>query len=115
MGKRVRVNLNVDLTRYHEHLVVGSKGYLIPHAKYSAWGWSDIFGGVEFDCCGHKIDVLFSGLTVEKEKTISRREQLMKKPIPYLKIMVEKKHRGMFTEEQLRDITLEELVDILDE
>lgn len=86
--------MNLDLTRYHEHLVVGSKGYLIPHAKYSSWGWFDIFGGVEFDCCGHKINVLFSGLTVEKEKTISKCEQLMKKPIPYLKIMMDKKHRS---------------------
>lgn len=45
----------------------------------------------------------------------SRREQLMKKPIPYLKIMVEKKHRGMFTEEQFKDMSADDLVDILDD
>lgn len=78
------------MTRYHEHLVVGSKSYL---------RWS----------------VLFSGLTVEKDMTISRREQLMKKPIPLLKIMVKKKHKGMFTEEQFKDMSVEDLVDILDD
>lgn len=46
---------------------------------------------------------------------LSKREQLMKKQIPYLKIMVQRKYKDMFTEEQLRDITLEELVDLLDE
>lgn len=39
----------------------------------------------------------------------------MKKPIPYLKIMVEKKYKGMFTEEQFKDMSAEDLVDILDD
>jgi DNA invertase Pin-like site-specific DNA recombinase len=57
--------------------------------------------------------------TTELESTSSssqsRREQLMKRQLPYLKIMVQRKYKDMFTEEQLRDISIEELVDLLDE
>lgn len=57
--------------------------------------------------------------TTELESTSSssqsRRDQLMSRQLPYLKIMVQRKYKDMFTEEQLRDISIEELVDLLDE
>lgn len=61
-GEDTRVRLNYDLTGYHKHLVVGSMGTLRKDGKASMWGSQDRFGMVQFDCCGHCIDVLFKSL-----------------------------------------------------
>lgn len=67
-----------------------------------------------------EIEVLKTKILVEPETpspllSHSKRDQLMKKPIPYLKIMVKKKYNDMFTEEFYNEMSLEDLVDILDE
>jgi len=67
-GKKKRCTLIVDLTRYHEHLTPGAKGFLIPELTMSNWGNEDRFGAVKFDCCGATLDILFKSLSVEEDR-----------------------------------------------
>ncbi len=62
-----RVRLDVDLTRYHPHLVPGVEGISEPGVRTTEWGWQDRFWAVRYDCCGHVMDTLTSSLTVQKE------------------------------------------------
>jgi hypothetical protein len=56
-----RVELAVDLTRYKSGWTVGAKGWTVPRAKFSDFGWQDRFVGVRFDN-GTTGDILLSGL-----------------------------------------------------
>jgi hypothetical protein len=64
MGRAAPVTLNTDLTRYHDHLVPGTTGTVLPAIKTSVWGSQDRFGAVRFDCCGHLMDVVLGNLTI---------------------------------------------------
>jgi hypothetical protein len=57
-----RVRLNTDLTRYHVHLLPGVEGTTVPRRATTEWGWQDRFAAVEWDCCGHVMDTLWTGL-----------------------------------------------------
>lgn len=75
MGSAVRAKLNVDLSRYHEHLQAGSMGTLLPFVKVDAWGSEDRFGAVRFDCCGATLDILLASLEIEGAKEMAERER----------------------------------------
>jgi hypothetical protein len=64
-GEKKKVRLNVDLTRYHRHLVPGVTGTVIPDLKCSMWGSQDRFGAVRFDCCGVTMDIVLANLTFD--------------------------------------------------
>ena len=64
-GPPTRCTLEVNLTRYHEHLVPGAQGVLVPKVKTTSWGELDRFGAVKFDCCGHTLDIVIANLTIE--------------------------------------------------
>lgn len=64
-GPPTRCTLQTDLTRYHQHLVVGSQGVLVPEIKTTSWGSLDRFGAVKFDCCGHTLDIVLANLDIE--------------------------------------------------
>lgn len=68
-GKPTRCTLQVPLTKYHPHLVPGVQGTLVPHQKTTEWGWSDRFGAVKFDCCGHTLDIVLANLVIEQGAT----------------------------------------------
>jgi hypothetical protein len=60
-GEAYRVRLHVDLTRYHEHLSPGVEGVMVPGKICHPRGGSKLFVAVQFDCCGHTLDVLNNG------------------------------------------------------
>lgn len=60
-GEAYRVRLHVDLSKYHEHLVPGVDGVMVPHKICSKRGGTKHFVAVQFDCCGHTLDVLNNG------------------------------------------------------
>lgn len=60
-GEAYRVKLHVDLTKYHEHLVPGVEGVMVPNKICSKRGGTAHFVAVQFDCCGHTLDVLNNG------------------------------------------------------
>lgn len=62
MADPQRVRLLKDLTKYHEHLVPGVEGIMVPNVKTTPYGNFDRFGAVKFDCCGHLIDILLTNL-----------------------------------------------------
>lgn len=68
-GEPTRCTLQTDLTRYHSHLVHGSKGVLVPKVKTTNWGSSERFGAVKFDCCGHTLDIVLDNLDIEGAPT----------------------------------------------
>jgi hypothetical protein len=65
-SKPTRCTLQVFLTKYHEHLVPGLQGTLVPNLKTTAWGANDRFGAVKFDCCGHTLDIVLANLLIER-------------------------------------------------
>ena len=65
-GKRIRVKLKDDLTRYHPKLKKGTKGWTMPDAKLSIWGGSDCFVAVSFDN-DLRWDVLWKSLETIKK------------------------------------------------
>jgi len=64
-GPSRKVKLDVDLTKYHGHLVPGVTGTMIPDRKCSMWGSQDRFGAVRFDCCGITMDIVIRNLTFD--------------------------------------------------
>jgi len=64
-GTKERVTLKVDLTKYNDKCVSGSKGWTIPNVKLSNFGSFDDFVAVEFDN-GAKMDIAYSSLEIEK-------------------------------------------------
>jgi hypothetical protein len=64
-----RVQLDVDLTRYHQHLLPGAQGVSVPDVKTTVWGYQDRFWAVRYDCCGHTMDTLTKSLTLLSEDT----------------------------------------------
>jgi hypothetical protein len=60
-----RVRLNIDLTRYHRHLVPGIEGTSVPGLKTTDWGYQDRFWAIRWDCCGHTMDTLLDSITIE--------------------------------------------------
>lgn len=49
IGKKQRVRLKVDLTRYDSRCKEGEEGWLMPGVKLSWWDEGDNFGAVFFD------------------------------------------------------------------
>jgi hypothetical protein len=64
-----RVRLDVDLTRYHQHLVPGAEGVSVPGMKTTDWGYQDRFWAIKYDCCGHIMDTLLTSLTIAEPVT----------------------------------------------
>jgi len=64
-GPETRCTLQMGLRRYHEHLVPGLKGTLLPGVMTTSWGQSPRFGAVRFDCCGHTLDIVLENLDIE--------------------------------------------------
>jgi hypothetical protein len=65
LGERRRVTLKKDLTRYHDHLVPGVTGQLVPELQVGIWGALERFVAVRFDCCGATLDILLDSLELE--------------------------------------------------
>ncbi len=64
-GPETRCTLQVNLVRYHPHLVPGLQGTLVPLVETTSWGKNPRFGAVKFDCCGHTLDIVLDNLTIE--------------------------------------------------
>jgi hypothetical protein len=62
-----RVRLDVDLTRFHPHLVPGIEGTSVPGMITTEWGYQDRFWAIKYDCCGHTMDTLLTSLTVAED------------------------------------------------
>jgi hypothetical protein len=62
-GKKERVKLIVDLTRYNSNCKIGELGWTMPNVKLSMWGSEDRFVAVRFDN-GAMLDVLYKSLEV---------------------------------------------------
>ena len=66
-GDKVRVRLDVDLTRYHRNLVPGALGWLIPNIYTDVWAKTyDRFGVVDWDDAPAR-DIVIANLTFLKE------------------------------------------------
>jgi len=61
IGKKQRVKLLVDLTRYDLRCKRAELGWLIPDLKLSSWDETDRFGAVVFDN-GANLSVLLKSL-----------------------------------------------------
>jgi len=85
LGEPYRVRLTEDLTRYHEHLVVGTEGVLVPQRAFSKAGVSNLFAGVKFDCCGVEIDVMHKGLDIIDERYQERVKKAIESRIAEIK------------------------------
>lgn len=68
-SKPTRCTLQVDLTRYHPHLVPGVHGTLVPEVMTTRWGPDNRFGAVKFDCCGHTLDIVLANLDIEDARS----------------------------------------------
>ena len=67
-GKRKRVKLLVDLTKYHPNLTIGQEGTLIPDVAVGTYGRCyDRFGAVRFDC-GAYLDIVMTNLKIIEDK-----------------------------------------------
>ena len=62
-GKKRRVKLNCDLSRYDVRCTVDSLGWTMPNVKLSMWGSQDNFVAVHFDN-GAKLDIALNSLTI---------------------------------------------------
>lgn len=63
-GNSKKVTLNVDLTKYDNRCVVGSKGKTIPNKAFGTFGNFDHFVAVKFDN-GATLDVAYNSINVE--------------------------------------------------
>ncbi|HEX4422900.1 MAG TPA: hypothetical protein VH165_33520 [Kofleriaceae bacterium] len=73
LGEPRRVTLKTDLTRYHDHLVPGVTGQLVPELQVGVWGALERFVAVRFDCCGTTMDILLESLEIEEPAQAQQR------------------------------------------
>lgn len=66
-GEPRKVELMIDLTKYHPDFKIGAKGETLPRVKIGMYGIYDRFVAVELDT-GAKLDVLCQSLKYEDEK-----------------------------------------------
>lgn len=71
-GPETRCTLMVPLRRYHDHLLPGLKGTLLPGVETTSWGKNPRFGAVRFDCCGHTLDIVLDNLVIDDNEAAPR-------------------------------------------